>query len=146
LEVSHGCVKQCVSSSAEIDTSTAYLYLKEFKENSKHFGNLIPGPLFENEKLFNTLEESGSYLLAEDSVSKNKQNNIRMEDTNCSQMRELVQELISQFQENQGGNSTQDKMIASFFVVDFIQANYDLEIMCVEKGEEFEEKMDVIKL
>jgi hypothetical protein len=121
----------------------SYLYLKEFKENSNFFGHPIPDSLFENEKLFKTLEASRSYLL-EDSVSQNKQKNIRMEDPNYSHIRELVQELISKFQENRVSDGTQDNRIASFFVLDFIRANYDFDIMCVGKGEEFKKKMDLM--
>jgi hypothetical protein len=85
------------------------------------------------------LEEFHSYL-QDNSLSNEKQNNLR-QNSNHSQTRRIVQELIIHFQNNQASHFTRK---SSFFVLDFIQANYELIILNVEKGDWFEEKMKLM--
>ncbi|KNZ52432.1 hypothetical protein VP01_3578g2 [Puccinia sorghi] len=57
-----------------------------------------------------------------------------------SQIRNKVQDLIEMFQNSKSSKDT----LAAFFVLDFIQNNYGLEILDVQKGELFQEKMNSI--
>jgi hypothetical protein len=108
---------------------------------STHLNMHIPDSLFQDDKLFKALEECHSYL-SDKSLSKRKPENWENQDSNYSQIRNMVQDLIIEFQEDQDFFFTQtNKRIASFFFLDFITSNYDLEILELEQGDKFEEKM-----
>jgi hypothetical protein len=61
-------------------------------------------------------------------------------------IRDIVQELINNFQSNQVNEDSEDERMARFFVLDFIKVDYGLEVMEFEKGEKIEEKLQSTSL
>jgi hypothetical protein len=104
--------------------------------------SILADSLFQDDQLFDALEECHSYL-SDKSLSKTKPESWGKQDSNYSQIRTTVQEIISQFQDNEIDLVVQDKRKASFFVLDFITSKYELKVMEVEKGDRFEEKTRV---
>jgi hypothetical protein len=67
-----------------------------------------------------------------------------IEDSHYSQIKTIIEEKIIQFQSNQLDDRSQNERIASFFFLDFLQANYGLVMTKFEKGDKFKEKMNLM--
>jgi hypothetical protein len=121
----------------------SYSYLKVFKKKSKVYGHLIPNSLFKKDRLFHTLEKHLSYI-SDKSLSKKMLEDLKSQDPHYVQMKKIFEGLLLHFHNNDFVHNACMRRIAGFFVLDFLQANYGLDIMGVAKGEDLEEKMKLM--
>ncbi|KNZ46234.1 hypothetical protein VP01_7452g1, partial [Puccinia sorghi] len=107
-----------------------------FRIEFETFDRMLYDFLFEDDNLFHTLEEHSSNA-SKSSSSQGKNTLNHGEINQYSQIRKRVQAIIQIF------NTSEDEQMetAAFFVLDFIQSNYGLEILDIQKGELNQEKM-----
>ncbi|KNZ55409.1 hypothetical protein VP01_2690g2, partial [Puccinia sorghi] len=114
----------------------SYLSLKTFNIDFDTFDRMLYDFFFEDDHLFRTLEECFSNA-SKNSSSQAKNTLNHGEIHQYSQIRDRVQAIIQRF------NTSEDEQMATaaFFVLDFLQSNYGLEILDIQKGELIQEKM-----
>ncbi|KNZ45477.1 hypothetical protein VP01_807g7 [Puccinia sorghi] len=122
----------------------SYLSLRTFKIYFETSKSTFYDSLFEDDHLFHTLEECFSKF-SKFSLSKATKESNNGEINQYSQIGNKEQALIHIFEALikifKNSESERSKTIA-FFILDFIQSNYDLEILDFQKGELFQEKMN----
>ncbi|KNZ57079.1 hypothetical protein VP01_2248g3 [Puccinia sorghi] len=122
----------------------SYLSLRTFKLYFVNVHSKLYDLLIEDDHLFHTLEEYFANF-SKNSLSKAK-NELNHGDINQyssirnkgQALNDIVQALIDEFQ-NSGYESSRN---VAFFFLDFIQHNYSLDIVDVQKGELFQDKMN----
>ncbi|KNZ58886.1 hypothetical protein VP01_183g2 [Puccinia sorghi] len=116
----------------------SYLSLRIFKVDFETSERTLFDSIFKDDHLFHTLEE---YLsdFSKDSLSKDKKVLINHGGINSySQIRNNIQALIERFHNSDCEKST----TAAFFILNFIQINYGLEILDVKKGDLSQARMN----
>ncbi|KNZ55207.1 hypothetical protein VP01_273g5 [Puccinia sorghi] len=113
----------------------SYLSLKTFKLQFEPYTSPFNKLFFENDQLFHTLE--GICSVSPEDPSSKAQEVLKNAEPQYSTIIKNVQNLINKFDHAQDERSR----INAFFVLDFIQKNYGLEMIDVKTGDKFEERM-----